>query len=499
MHQGQNEKLTLTLQARIRNGNEEKIINLKTLSQGEILNPNSFEGHNSFEIDYDEINAYLAQHTPHLKLSPGTPLAVHALWEGRGHQWGGYGRGGVFHIPQRTQNPIGQSAAVQSGSGKIQGDLPLDIGVVMAKDLTTRFRGLVEGGQFTSRMEAEVKARIGVDEIPEIYQKLEHLVNSRWASRRTLGRDWTISRKDRYYQKDDQGKVMQDANGLPMVHPVKDRYYDSNGRDLAKNHVAIRFREMVGDEVGKLNIKPGEGTMVEDNIFRRIEYGMDVDPSIKTNPGLLSSFFNSVEHLNPFRHISDKLGINSQHVLRPSMDLEAKRYKFVLEHKNGTEIEISVDDVVCTVLDQRGNPMKNPDGSLKQGRFGQIEFDLEHLQTQSSQVVNNSGAAFASLGQFRNEQQQTAWLGNLDANATLSGPPRIHEPEDVDNKSLIETEGYESLEKLAPGLQKYLLPNGGPPALQKYHRGAQVCALIPMDDADKVAYEAALQRAGGIG
>ena len=238
--------------------------------------------------------------------------------------------------------------------------------------------------------------------------------------------------------------------------------------------------------------------MVDDNIFRRIEYGMDVDPTIKTNPGLLAAYFNSIEHLNPFRHISDKLGVNSQHVLRPSMDLETKRYKYVLQHKNGTEIEVSLDDVTSTVLDQRGNPMKNPDGSFKQGRFGQVEFDLEHLQTQSSQVTSSSGAPFASLGQFRNAQEQTAWLGNLDENATLSGPPRIHEPEDVDNKSLIETEGYECLEKLAPGLQKYLIPNGAPPGLQKYRRGAQVCGLIPIEDADRSNYEAELERAGGI-
>ena len=499
MHSKKDDSMTYILQARVRDKKEEKIINIKMLLDNKKINPDGFETTKTFNLDYDEINTYLKQYSPNLQLSPGTPLAVQAFW-GDGttfnHQWGGFARDGLFYIPQRKANPLTEVDEINGnknlGAAKY---LPLDIGITFDDALSDKYKTLAKGGQFTSRMEAEVKAHVDLDKVPEYYEKLAELATNPRLAERVLGPGWNIELKDRYFLKDDAGNTLYDDRGLPQVDPMRDRYYDNKDYGLAKEEVALRFREKEGDKVGRVNIKPGPGVMVEDNIARRIEYGLEVVKGTKEDPRELTRYFNTTEHLNPFRFIQEAVpNASSWNSVNPMMDLEAHRYKIAMEHENGTKIEISLDDVHCTVLDKKGDPAKYENGKPIIGHFAQLELDLEHLQTKASQTVGKSGNSFSALGQFKSVEEQEKWLKKVSKKATMSGPPRIHQPEDINNKSLLESAAYKLLEKVAPRLQGYLEPEGLKPATQKYHRAAEVTERIPMSDEAKNDHENEIRR-----
>ena len=499
MHTEKDDNMTYILQARVRDKKEEKVINLKMLLDNEKINPDGFETTKTFDVDYDEINAYLKQFSPNLKLSPGTPLAVQAYWGdgiGFNHQWGGYARDGMFYIPQRKANPLPEVAEIDGNKNLGAAELlPLDIGITFDDNLSSKYKTLAQGGQFTSRMEAEVKAHVDLDKVPEYYEKLAELATNPRLAERVLGPGWDIELKERYFLKDDEGNTLYDDRGLPQIDPMRDRYYDNKDYGMAKEQVALRFREKEGDKVGRVNIKPGPGVMVDDNIARRIEYGLEVVPGTKDNPKDLTNFFNTTEHLNPFRFIQEVVPNSSAwNSVNPMMDLEANRYKIAMEHKNGTKIEISLDDVYCTALDSKGKPAKYDNGKTIVGHFAQLELDLEHLQTKASQTVGNSGNSFDGIGQFTTVDKQEDWLKKVSNKATMSGPPRIHQPEDINNGSLLESDAYKLLEKVAPRLQGYLEPEGLKPATQKYHRAAEVTGRIPMSDEAKNDHENEIRR-----
>jgi len=499
MHKDLKDKMTYILQARVRDKKEEKVINIKMLLDNNEVNPDGFESRKTFNLDYDEINTYLKQFSPNLKLSPGTPLAVQAFW-GDGvrftHQWGGFSRDGMFYIPQRKANPLTEVAEINGNKNLGAAEyLPLDIGISFDHALSDKYKTLAKDGQFTSRMEAEVKAHVDLDKVPEYYEKLAELATNPRLAKRVLGPGWKLELKDRYFLKDDDGNTLYDDRGLPKVDPMRDRYYDNKEYGLAKEQVALRFREKEGDKVGRVNIKPGPGVMVKDNIARRIEYGLEVAKGTKDDPKLLTRFFNTTEHLNPFRFIQEVVpNSDAWNSVNPMMDLEAHRYKIAMEHENGTKIEISLDDVHCIALDKKGEPAKYDNGKPIVGHFAQLELDLEHLQTKASQTVGRSGNSFDGIGQFKNVDDQEKWLKKVSDKATMSGPPRIHQPEDINNKSLLESGAYKLLEKVAPRLQGYLEPSGLKPATQKYHRAAEVTERIPISDEDKNDHENEIRR-----
>jgi hypothetical protein len=541
-HQSKNEDVTLILQARVRHTTtdpndatkkitEEKVITLDIMHTGKI-NPDGFESESKFEVDYDKINAYLAHYQPGLQLSPGTPLAVYAAWD-NSHQWGGYARDGIVYIPQRLQNPL--SAAGASGANDpLGGPVPLDIGVQLSEDLVkaNTWYGphgstevLARGGQFMSRVESEVKVEVPYDKGNEVARRLTSLIQLtndayvleqkaktdpsvkgaaeakqaevKSTAERIFGRGWNLSIEDvrRFYEFDAAGKLVLDAEGLPKVMPMLDRYYDSQDGKLAQRGIALRFRETPKDPMGLVNIKmPSPGDLPNPTnlagLIGRYDTGIQTVKGIRSTPEALTQFFDSTEHLNAFKYIREAIpGLTAKDVLKPAMDLTTRRYKIMLEHESGTSVEISLDHVTAVALDEKGNVRLDASGKPMVATFWQDERDLEHLQLNSNNQASNTGAAaFGALGQFSTEDEQDKWLKKLGGDATLSGPPRIHRPSDVTNPSIIDSEAYKLLLDVGPRSHQHLLgftPRG---AMQKYAWAARLTGIVPLTPEQQAAH-----------
>jgi hypothetical protein len=457
-----NEPINLLLQAELRDGAERKVITLSTIAKDLVLNPSTYEGQLTFDVSYKDINKYLKAINPKLSFTPGSTLAVSALWppeEGsgeKGHEWGGFYRGGTFTSPA----PVGGTAAAQSGQSSTGGEVPLDIGVKMESELTDKYPVLAYGKTFNSRVEFEPKWVIETEaDFNRIVSQLDRMANNPGDVKAIFGEGWTLEPVERYWEKNPQ------TNGFKQI-PMVDMYYDDKKFTLANNQVAVRFRNVEGESTNIFGVKPGPGITDEKGVTRRIEYGVPVADYAKNDPATLKPFLTSSEHLNPFRHLNIP-GLDPAEVLQQSAESTAYRNKYKLVHQGGTEIEISVDDVNMKFLH-----LKDALGNLVKVRFFQFEADIGHLQVASTNVVN--GQTQAKLGGISDPAEQKKFIAGVSEKATFGGAPRIHTIEDLNNPSLLKNQGYLLAQDANLALQKALFPEGIKIAIQKFSHAVKM-------------------------
>jgi hypothetical protein len=461
-HQTQNDRIDFTLQARLRDGNKEQVIDLGKVAKNANMNPHSYEGQLVFEVKYKDINKYLKSINPSLEFKPGAPLAVVADWS-IGHTWGGFNREGSFFTPA----PIGSSASAQNaGTMATGGNVPLDIGVKYEEILTDRYPVLIKDGQFTSRVEYETKWEVEEKNFDTIRQQLDKLASDPKMLKKVLGPDWTLEPVSKYWKTDPK-------TGQKTLVPMQDTYYDDKDLTLAREQIALRFRAKEGDKMNILGVKPGPGVVDSQGIASRIEYGLQVENYAKNDPATLKPFLNSDNHLNPFRFIRPIIpNVDPMKVLQPAMDLTAYRYKYVLKHRDGTEIELSLDDV-----NAKSRVHKDAHGKPLTGRFFQFEMDLGHVQMGSNNIVNRGNGNVSTTAAY-DEAEQRKFIAGVGSRATFGGAPRIHVPTDVGNKALMQNGAFSNHQHATAALQKMLFPQGVKPALQKFHVAGKVMGLI---------------------
>ncbi|MEK7356744.1 MAG: CYTH domain-containing protein, partial [Bdellovibrionota bacterium] len=344
-----------------------------------------------FFLDYVELQKMFDTMAPKagLTIEPGMAMVVKADFAG-GHNWGGFDRGGVFFLPpplDKQGKPMvlapSASKAIQTPAARPTAlDLAFNIPTAMTNIFNDRATGagLKAGGQIRSRVEGEGKFQINQAEYLHIKKLLIELAADPAKAAQILGPDWSIKFEDRYMKKDAAGQVIKGADGQPIPDPMVDTYYDNDKFDAAKNDMAFRYRWTEGNQTGSWNFKPGIGRSEANGVMYRVEYGVDTTDD---KPSTLKAFADSFHPLNPFQIIRDVIpDAKPSEFLKPAVRLEDNRYKFKLHHKNNLEIEISVDDVRAFDLRKDGVP----------ARYFQIEMDIAHLATNSTNVVQNSGA-----------------------------------------------------------------------------------------------------------
>lgn len=380
--------MVVYLQARVLDAGKERIITLATMFDG-IMNP---EGTSSatrkFHVDYDDINKWLKAKNPNLEFRPGDPLAAYAVWKSAGHQWGGFMREGYFNSPA----PLGKTTALDVRNGAIgqapsvvaTTDVvkPIDITHKVPDALVAQYPMVLENGaKLVSRREHETKfCPKSLDELRDATLKLLDIASADPRTREKalldmFGKDeelskakgypvsgWKLHTTDRYYAKDGNGKILKDAQGLPLVVPMFDVYQDNGkpGRGesfpFARNNMAVRFRDgeiKAGSNVGtmgKLNMKTPRVADPFTLIQTGLELSLDTKPGISKSDGAMTQLAQLLDAAPaPYNPLKEQKKVNynlqGQDVRASAVDNLANRYKFTLEHENGMEVEISMDFV----------------------------------------------------------------------------------------------------------------------------------------------------------
>jgi|GEM_PF-1976694 len=505
-HAAHNDQMTMYLQAEVLDTktNQMRGITLAVLSDKANLNGNTYRGNCYFDIKYDDVNKYLQQFNPNLKLNPGTTqLAVAARW-GTGHNAGGFGRGGAFRLPasQNVGNAVSVRAASAAGATQ-DADLPLDMQVNYPANLVQAVPQLKPDGSIQSRLESELKVTSNATDMKSAIHTLYDLVGKAQAGddkavEKVLGKDWSIESVSRYWLQDD-GSANQpgqagsgvfkgfrvDDDGLPMQDPMHDVYMDDPNLRMTRHQGAIRLRSNAAATV--VNVKPGAGRR-DDNteIVQRVEVGLEMKPGTTTaqagqalqtlsQQGQWSgTIFNhaqrQVHELDP--------QLNLQNALQPAFDVTQDRHKFtVVNKKTGVEIELSLDKVNVKSLRPEHN---DASGKPRQTEFWILEAELDHLQLASANQSNYSAAT--ASGGFANDQQQTQWLSNLSSDVTMDIEPRLHELNDLNNDSFRRTDDYKAFEGVVDRVLPKLFPAGWDPAVQKAAQAAEAMGLVTFDD-----------------
>jgi hypothetical protein len=344
--------------------------------------------------------------------------------------------------------------------------MPLDLGIQFPPELVSRYsKVLAPNGQFTSRLEHETKWDVKLEQLEPFRLKLEALVADQKLIDQIFGVDakdghsvWSIERVDKYYEKDASGKVKTDKSGKPILSPMVDTYYDTPDYKLSKAQAAFRFRELEGDTVNNINIKPGPGMRDDIGVATRVEYGLWVRGSVRDNPSLLKDFFQSREHLNPFRFLQQIVpGLDAGSALQPSVKISDARYKYLLKNENGLSVELSLDDV--TAMAMRGD-------TSRRAHFGQLEMEVDHMQFGSNNVTQPK------------PEEIRKWLEQNGSD--LGGAPRVHTLADINNEKLKKMPEYVTHTAATKALGNYLYGDyrKAPQAKQKAHVSAQMLGLI---------------------
>ena len=414
-----NKPVKLVLQTAISNGTTTKVIPLEILSDV-TDNPTSYYSKRSFHLTYSHLNSLISRLVPgktNLVVEPGTPFFVYARFNNL-HQWGGPDRGGVFFMPvsSTTQKRVSPKSTART----TELDLAFPINTTLANVFnTTHSRvGLKVGGQIRSRVEGEGKYQILTEtEFQQALRNLLLLANDSVFAKKILGKDWSISLETRYLNKDANGKLLMDKSGLPIPDPMVDTYYDNATYDAAKNDMAIRYRWTGGNKTGAWNFKQGMGLVNDEGIVYRTESAVDTTDN---KPDSIKPYVDSYHPLNIFNPIRTIVkGSTPSDFFEPSVEINDTRYKFKLQHTNGLEIEVSLDNAHAKSL-RPGNP--------KVIQFFQLEMDIAHLATQSSNVASRSN--LTGLGSDLLPEHKK-FLKSLDTKAFFDGTPSMHSESDL--------------------------------------------------------------------
>jgi hypothetical protein len=371
-------KLTLQGLAPVR-GNDHAIVNLLDLSNGEIT-PSRTNSTVTYTLKYDDINRRLARAGfANMKVADGTKLWVLGEFTNRQamngrHVWGGYSRNGEITLPASTSASGANVTVVEPQ----ELDLAVKIDAALRRKYNKGNEGLVANGQIRSRLEAEGKYQLTEGEFDTVVQDLLKLANDPALAEKVLGKEWSIALETRYLKKTPTGQLRM-SGGLPVPDPMVDTYYDDRQRRAAQNDMAIRYRYTAGNNSGAWNFKPNGGRQYKDGTVFRTEYGLDTTSG---DPKIIKDFVDSNEIHNPFRLLRDVIpGANPSDFFEPSVKITDDRFKFLLKHQNGLAIEVSADRVVAEDL-------RAPRSERKEMKFWQLEMDIDHLATTSSNVVS---------------------------------------------------------------------------------------------------------------
>jgi hypothetical protein len=507
-HKTKNSKVTLYLIAEVldQKTNQLKTITLSVLTNNEDLCGNGYRGDHYFDIKFDDVNKFLKSKNPNLKITPGhTTLGVAARWS-NGHQAGGFGRGGTFRVPLDSGTQNVHSVPAASRANTDEADLPLDMQVAYPPQLVQQVPTLKPDGNIVSRLESELKGEASKQEmtsaVTQMYKLVEQVQQGdKSGVERMLGKDWTIETVNRYWIKDDGGSTegkpgtgffkgfRVDDDGLPIQDPMRDQYMDDPNLRMTRHQGAIRLR--TNKQATVINVKPGGGRRDDrSNITQRVEVGVELKPGatvqeagntlrgLATNRQFSGSIFNHAQ-----RQVNELDGqLNLQNALQPWLEVVQDRHKFTVKNeKTGVEIELSFDKVNTKTL--RPN-LAEADGSPREAEFYVLEAELDHLQLASSNASNYAaGSVSNSSGTFSNDQQQDTWLASTSDQVTMDLEPRLHELDDLQNKSFRQTTSYKQFEGATGKLIPALFPNGLTPGIQKAAAAAEKLGLVHFDDA----------------
>jgi hypothetical protein len=468
-HQKMNDPVSLWLQVAVNDGKGNvQILPLKQLSDGEKTNPTNYKSVREFDVTYDELNRTLKSLFPNadLKIEPGTPLYVYARFDQAGHQWGGVARGGVISMPGRVTSRMASVSTAKSPR-----PTELDLAFPIQQSLANIYNdprsksGLKVGGQIRSRVEAEGKFQIPLEDFEKVRKELFQLSQDPAAARAVLGDDWTFKLEDRYMVRDASGQLVLDSNGLPTPDPMVDTYYDNATFDAAKNDEAIRYRWTEGNKTGSWNYKPGIKHASGNGVVYRIEYGLDATDD---KPATIAKFADSDHPLNIFRSLNDlNAEAKASDYLHPSVKVVDYRYKFKMQHKSGLIVELSLDDV-------RAESLRAGQGTSPI-RFIQMEMDIDHLATTS----NNTSRATSQL-MHQDVARSKAWREALGKNAFIDGRPVMHGVEDLEPTSSIRKQRKAEFDLAVDAItriRKKVIGDNWLPAPQKYALAAHALKL----------------------
>lgn len=520
-HAAKNDTMTMTLMAEVMDAKTGQMntITLATLMDNAPVNGESYQASTHFDLKYDDVNKYLQQFNPNLKLTPGTTnLAVAAVW-GTGHQAGGFARGGAFRLPASAgvAGPVGVRAA--AGSAQNDPDLPLDMQVNYPPNLVRTIPNLKPDGSIQSRLESELKVTSNAKDMKGAIGKLYELVEKAQAGdtkavESVLGKDWSIESVNRYWEKDDGSPdtadnkagtglfkgFRVDADGLPIQDPMHDVYMDDANLRMTRHQGAIRLRSNSAATV--VNVKPGAGR--KDNkteIVQRVEVGLELKPGtdaagaartlqqLQTNNQFSGTVFNHAQR--QVQQLDSQLVL--QNALVPAFDVKQDRHKFtVVNKKTGVEVELSLDKVNVQSLRAEH---RQADGKPRESEFWILEAELDHLQLASTN--QSSYTAATTSGAFTNDAQQTQWLSSLGNDVTMDIDPRLHELDDLENESFRTSADYKAFEGVIGRVLPKLFPNGTDPAVQKAAQAAEMMGLVFFDDSKVLdGAKSAVQDAG---
>jgi len=427
-YDGDNMSLYLQMEVTdVKNG-KKRVVVLDTMFEGTFNDSKGPTGSRTFDISYDKVQAFLDKETGgKVKFVPGeTPLAVMAVWGNNvGHQWGGFYRdnektfeGDSSTNPTNFVSPkaLGRSSSVDIRAGSVDTGAvdfktaqwvkkPIDIVHNVPADLQAKYDKVFDkNAKVVSRCEHENKfCPVSVDDLTDKTLELLDVASDKGKAEAWLlqafgadpdlskmaGKDvsgWKLSTTDRYYQKDDAGKVMKNAAGLPIVAPMVDVYRDQvkpgyGQFTVGKSSMAMRFRdgEIKGGSteatMGKLNMK----TLRVTNPFTLTQTGIEVSLDTKygmvNDPDAIKQLGTFLETESfPYSPMSELKKSNSSmsgRVLEDDAVINvANRYKFTLEHESGMELEVSMDIV------HAGFPFEKAEPKATKGMDDDAKYDF---------------------------------------------------------------------------------------------------------------------------
>ncbi len=512
-HKDKNDKMTLVLMAEVLDleTNQLRTINLSVLTNKENINGDKYRGSRTFDVSYADVNKFLQARNPNLKINPGhTSLSVMAMWNndsgGVRHRAGGPARGGSFRtpLPEGAQSPTSTRIGAMTGNQGDATDLPLDMQVGYAPDLVATYPMLKDGGAIVSRLESEFKGTTDKAKMTAAVHKMYGIVEASSKGdhsqiEKLLGKGWSISTVNRYWIKDDgssdKGKpgtgffagFRVGDDGLPLQDPMSDAYMDNKNLTMTRHEGAVRLRK--NKQATFINVKPGGGRLDDKTgIRQRVEVGLELKADADTDDvaGFLRGVATNGKWANTvFNHAEREVKkLDSQlelaEALDPFMQITQDRHKFTVKNeKTGVEIEFSFDFVTAETLrpthaDRNGKPRKI--------EFCVLEGELDHLQLQS-QNQNSFQAAGAGTGSFSTDDAQDDWLKTTGSKVTMDIDPRLHELEDLENKSFRGTDSYKQFEGANGKLLPFLFPDGLNPGKQKAAHAADLLDMNPDTEA----------------
>lgn len=388
---------------------------------------------------------------------------------------GGAYRAGVIYLPQTsegnavdfTQIPI---PTVLSRPTALDTAYPIPNATINIFNTNNGQTGLKPRGQVRSRVEAEGKYQLTASEFQSVRQSLFSLERNPAQLQQILGPQWTLSLVTRYLQTDPNGQLIRDAEGLPIPDPMVDTYYDNNSLQAAQNEMSIRYRWTQGNQTGAWNFKPGMGVTTPEGIVYRVEYGLDTTDD---RPTSVQSFADSFHPLNPFQPIRQVIpGARPSDFLVPAVRITDYRYKFLLHHPSGLQIEISADDVRNESLRASGT-----------GTFYQLEMDVDHLSTSSSSTYRYNNTP---PGSYIDTARLPQFIISLSPQAFFNGRAVLHSVQDLEPTSALRTSrqnDFQLAETAIVQLRNALLPNGWVRGAQKYSYATYGVGLVSEDNA----------------